>query len=131
MALPESELSSQLKTFTSWVCSTSVTGLAQLSYPQTSRQQLQLVFPVQPQLNDRVLQASRLYKKVKTKTKTKKHQGSQCLQDCLPLISPYTHIWGWGSPGKNTGVGCHFLLPGIFLTRGLNPGLLHCRRFLY
>ena len=29
------------------------------------------------------------------------------------------------SPGKNTGVGCHFLLQGIFPTQGLNPGLLH------
>ena len=29
-------------------------------------------------------------------------------------------------PGKNTGVGCHFLLQGIFpLIQGLNPGLLH------
>ena len=27
-------------------------------------------------------------------------------------------------PGKNTGVGCHFLLQGIFLTQGLNPCLL-------
>ena len=35
------------------------------------------------------------------------------------------------SPGKNTGVGCHFLLQGIFLTQGLNPGLLHCRQILY
>ena len=26
---------------------------------------------------------------------------------------------------KNTGVGCHFLLQGIFLTQGLNPRLLH------
>ena len=30
----------------------------------------------------------------------------------------------WDSPGKNTGVGCHFLLQGIFLTQGSNPGLL-------
>ena len=29
-----------------------------------------------------------------------------------------------GSPGKNTGVGCHVLLRGIFSTQGLNPGLL-------
>ena len=29
------------------------------------------------------------------------------------------------SPGKNTGVGCHFLLQGIFPTPGSNPGLLH------
>ena len=28
------------------------------------------------------------------------------------------------SPGKNTGVGCHFLLQGIFLTQGLSLCLL-------
>ena len=31
----------------------------------------------------------------------------------------------WDFPGKNTGVGCHFPLQGIFPTQGLNPGLLH------
>ena len=31
----------------------------------------------------------------------------------------------WNFPGKNSGLGCHFLLQGIFLTQGLNPGLLH------
>ena len=30
----------------------------------------------------------------------------------------------WGSPGKNTGVGCHGLLQGIFSTQGLNLCLL-------
>ena len=35
------------------------------------------------------------------------------------------------SPGKNTGMGCHALLQGIFPNQGLNPGLLHCRRILY
>ena len=35
------------------------------------------------------------------------------------------------SPGKNSGVSCHFLLQGFFPTQGLNPGLLHCRRILY
>ena len=29
------------------------------------------------------------------------------------------------------GVGCHFLLQGIFPTQGSNPGLLHCRGILY
>ena len=29
------------------------------------------------------------------------------------------------APGKNTGVGCHFLLQGTFLTQGLNRPLLH------
>ena len=36
-----------------------------------------------------------------------------------------------GSRGKNTGVGYHALLQGIFPTQGSNPGLLHCRRILY
>ena len=31
----------------------------------------------------------------------------------------------------NTGVGCHFLLQGIFPTQGSNPGLPHCRQILY
>ena len=31
---------------------------------------------------------------------------------------------------RNTGVACHFLLQGIFLTQGSNPGLLHCRQVL-
>ena len=36
--------------------------------------------------------------------------------------------------GKNTGVGCHFLLQGNFLTQGLNPRLLSlllCKQILY
>ena len=47
--------------------------------------------------------------------------------DCSP---PGSSVHG-DSPGKNTGVGCHFLLPGIFPTQGLNPGLPHCRQILY
>ena len=33
--------------------------------------------------------------------------------------------------GKGTGVGCHFLLQGIFLTQGLNMGFPNCRQMLY
>ena len=36
-----------------------------------------------------------------------------------------------GFSGKNTGVGCHFLLQGIFPNQGSNPGLPHCRQTLY
>ena len=36
-----------------------------------------------------------------------------------------------GSPGKNTGVSCHALLQGIFLTQGSNPSLLLARQILY
>ena len=41
------------------------------------------------------------------------------------LLSP------WDFLGKSTGVGCHFLLQGIFLTQGSNPGLQHCRQMFY
>ena len=34
-------------------------------------------------------------------------------------------------PGKNTGVGCHVLLQGIFLTQGWSPCLPHWRHILY
>ena len=38
----------------------------------------------------------------------------------------------WDSTGENTGVGCHFLLQGVFLTQGWsNSWLLHCRHILY
>ena len=37
----------------------------------------------------------------------------------------------WDASGKNTGVGSHFLLQGIFSTQELNPGLVHCRWTLY
>ena len=47
--------------------------------------------------------------------------------DCSPPCFSVHGIF----PGKNTEVGCHFLLQGIFLTQGLNLGLLHCRQFLY
>ena len=36
-----------------------------------------------------------------------------------------------GLPVMNTGVGCHFLLQGIFPTQGSNPGPLLCRQILY
>ena len=35
------------------------------------------------------------------------------------------------SPGKNTGVGCHSLLQGIFPAQGSNSCLLHFRQILY
>ena len=32
----------------------------------------------------------------------------------------------WDSPGKNTGVGGHFFLQGVFPIQELDPSLLHC-----
>ena len=53
-----------------------------------------------------------------------------CAQSCRTLCNPMdcspagSSVHGI-SPGKNTGVGCHFQLQGVFLTQGLNPRLLH------
>ena len=57
-------------------------------------------------------------------------------QSCLTLCNPMDYslpsssVHG-DSPGKNTRVGCHALLQGIFPTQGSNLGLLHCRHILY
>ena len=44
-----------------------------------------------------------------------------CTQSCLTLqphgLQPARFFYPWNFPGKNTGVGCHFLLQGIFLTQ--------------
>ena len=37
----------------------------------------------------------------------------------------------WNSLSKNSGVGCHALLQGIFPTQGLSLHLLHCKQILY
>ena len=67
----------------------------------------------------------------------------QTNKNALQRILGTCHVWlfvtSWtvahqaplsmgNSPGKNTGVGFHALLQGIFPTQQLNPGLLHWRR---
>ena len=52
-----------------------------------------------------------------------------CTQLCLTLCGPMNCSPSGSSvhgifPGKNTAVGCHFLLQGIFPTQGSNPHLL-------
>ena len=46
-------------------------------------------------------------------------------KSCLTLtVACQAPLSPWDFPGKNIGVGCHFLLQGIFLTQGSNPCLL-------
>ena len=53
---------------------------------------------------------------------------AKLLQLCLTLrpcgLKPVTFLCPWDSPGKNTGVGRHPLLEGMFLIQGSNSGLL-------
>ena len=46
-------------------------------------------------------------------------------------LQPTRLLCPWETPGKNTGVSCHSLLQGIFLTQGSNLRLLHYRQLLY
>ena len=57
--------------------------------------------------------------------------AESCLTLQLHRLQPARLFCPWASPGKNAAVGCHFLLQGIFLIQGLNPGLPHCRQILY
>ena len=57
--------------------------------------------------------------------------GALCAQSlsrvrlfAAPGLQPAGLLCPWDSPGKNTGVGCHFLLQGTFPTQGSNPRLL-------
>ena len=47
-----------------------------------------------------------------------------CVQLCLYGLQPARLLYPRDSPGKNTGVGCHAFLQGIFPTQGSNPCLL-------
>ena len=47
-----------------------------------------------------------------------------------PCHPPGSSVHG-SSPGKNTSMGYHALLQGIFPTQGWNPGLPNCMRILY
>ena len=46
-------------------------------------------------------------------------------------LQPIRVLCPWDFPGKDTGVGCRFLLQRIFPTQGSNPDLLHCTQTLY
>ena len=63
----------------------------------------------------------------------KSESESEVTQSCSTRCDPMDIrlLREWDFLGKNTAVGCHFLLQGIFLTQELNPGLLHCKWMLY
>ena len=43
-----------------------------------------------------------------------------CPTLCNPMTAPTRPLCSCNFPGKNTAVGCHFLLQGFFLTKGFN-----------
>ena len=72
------------------------------------------------------------------KKKKWKKKGNKCFfnkegnfDTCSSTTWPTRLLCPWDFSGKDNGVGCHFLLQGIFLTQGSNLGLPHCRQILY
>ena len=69
-----------------------------------------------------------IYMFIHTHTHTHVCMHAKSRQSCPTLwpfgleLSRFLYLWDY--PGKNTGVGCHALLQGIFPTQGLNPCLL-------
>ena len=61
------------------------------------------------------------------------NDGVLSVSDSLQPHGPYPTklLCPWDFPSKNTGVGCHVLLQGIFPIQGSNPHLLHHRWILY
>ena len=60
--------------------------------------------------------------------KESESESHSVVSDSLQPLGLYSP---WNSLGQNTGLHSLSLLQGIFPTRGLNPGLLHCRQILY
>ena len=59
-----------------------------------------------------------------------------CMLSHVQLLRPHrlksaSLLCPWDSAGKNTRVGCDFLLQGIFPIQGSNPSFLHYRQILY
>ena len=60
-----------------------------------------------------------------------------CAQSLIRVHSATPGLWPtrllcpWYFSGKNTGVGCHFLFQGIFLTQESNQCLLHLLHLLH
>ena len=69
--------------------------------------------------------------KILRKSQTHTHRHScACMISCVWLLWPHRLqpvrlYFLWKFPGKDTGVGCHFLLQRIFPTQGSNLRLLH------
>ena len=82
------------------------------------------------------------FQRSKTNVHTHTHTQNYISESVSHLVVPNS-LWShelqptkllcpWDFPGKDTGVVCHFLLQGLFLTQeGSSPGFLHCREFLY
>ena len=109
-----------------------VTNLARI---QTWDSQTPLHSEAEAPRKERTLKEKRLFFSLHTELQECKRKWKVTVlvaQSCLTLCDPIDYsLYSWNSPDKNTGVGCHSLLQGMFLTQGSNAGLPHCRQIFY
>ena len=98
---------------------------------------MQAQFPDSPSWQATNIQRQRCSANASCPQKDEHMPACSIAQSCATLHNPMdcslpgSSSMGGDSPCKNTGVGCHALVQGIFPTQGLNPGIPHCRRILY
>ena len=79
---------------------------------------------VHPALAGGFFTTSATWETPKPSRKKESEVAESCPILCNPMgCKPTRLLPPWNFPGKGTGVGCHFLLQGIFVIRGLNLGL--------
>ena len=83
-------------------------------------------FVIHPALPFKVWSRIKVYDASGSAMKMKVSAAQSCPTLCNPSL-----LSALDSPGESTGVGCHSLLQGIFLTQGSSLGLPHCRQILY
>ena len=100
------------------------------SYLQGNKKERQIQVVEEESRTRRLLCRVRLFKRTNAKS-------TVCVCVCVCVCSvtsnslqshglqPTRLLCLWNFPGKNTGVGIHFLLQGIFSTQGLNPCLFY------
>ena len=93
-------------------------------------QGIKLMCPVSPALAGRFLTTEPTGKPLSWLLWCSQRLSCLTLCDSMDCSPPGSSIHG-DSPGKNTGVGCHAFLQGIFPTQRSNPGLPHCKWILY
>ena len=69
-----------------------------------------------------ILPSSQIYKLCELPVLCLVAQSCPTIYNSMDCIPPGSSVHG-DTTGKNTGVGCHALLQGIFPTQGSNPGL--------
>ena len=68
--------------------------------------------------------ANRLLEGTNKTSCTPRPRSTSAVSDSSQPLQPTKLLCPWDSSGKNTGVGCHFLLQGIFPTQGSNLHLM-------